>query len=53
MHLPTILAGLVYRETTGTVPQGTRMVEVVLEATASWGYNDGYADNLSLVFSQH
>lgn len=44
--------GLLYRETTGTVPQGARMAEVVLEATASWGYNDGYADNLSLVLSQ-
>ncbi len=44
--------GLLYRETTGTVPQGARMVEVTLDATWSWGNNDGYADNLSLVISQ-
>ena len=45
--------GLLYRETTGTVPQGTRQVEVTLDASWARGFNDGYADNLSLVISQH
>ena len=44
--------GLLYAETVGMVPQGTRQVEVTLEATWAGGYNDGYADNLSLVISQ-
>jgi hypothetical protein len=42
---------LIYTETTGTVPQGTRQVEVTLDAVWSTGYNDGYADNLSLVLT--
>ncbi len=44
--------GLIQQQTTGTVPQGTRQVEVTLDCTWSWGFNDGYADNLSLVISQ-
>ena len=44
--------GFVLEETMGTVPQGTRQVRVTLDATWSWGHNDGYADNLSLVISQ-
>jgi len=44
--------GLLYVETTGTVPQGTRQMEVTLDAIWDSGYNDGYADNLSLVISQ-
>lgn len=44
--------GLLYVETMGTVPQGTRQVEVTLEAIWDSGSNDGYADNLSLVISQ-
>ena len=43
---------LLYVEADGTVPQGTRQVKITLEAIWSGGYNDGYADNLSLVFSQ-
>lgn len=42
--------GLWYRSTSGTVPPGTRIIEVQLRMTKSHGdYNDGYADNLSLV----
>ncbi len=44
--------GLIYEEALGTVPQGTRQIELVLEASWAWGYNDGYADNLSLVITQ-
>ncbi|MEC7239644.1 MAG: alkaline phosphatase family protein [Myxococcota bacterium] len=44
--------GLLERETTGVVPQGTRLVEATLQMLHSSGYNDGYADNLSLVFSK-
>ena len=43
--------GLLCEETQGTVPQGTRQMEVVLTAKWSSGYNDGYADNLSVVFA--
>jgi len=41
---------LVFKTTSGTVPARTRKVEVVLEITRTSGsYNDGLADNLSLV----
>ena len=43
--------GLFYREAQGVVPQGTRQIEVILKATWASGYNDGYADNLSVIFS--
>lgn len=44
--------GLFLRNTTGTVPVGTRMIEVVQEMTRFTGTrNDGYADNLSLVLT--
>lgn len=42
--------GLLLRETNGVVPIGTRSIEVLLTMTRVDGsYNDGYADNLSLV----
>lgn len=44
--------GLLQRDTTGTVPVGTRSILVGLEMTRLAGsYNDGYADNLSLVLT--
>ena len=44
------LTGLLFRGTTGAVPVGTRSAEIVLDLTRIDGsYNDGYADNLSLV----
>jgi hypothetical protein len=43
--------GLLERSSTGTVPPGSREVVVTLAATRAEGYNDGYADNLSLVLS--
>ena len=44
------VTSLVSKTTSGTVPAKTRRVEVVLEMTRTSGsYNDGYADNLSLV----
>ena len=44
------LTGLLARSTTGIVPVGTRSVDILLTLTRVDGsYNDGYADNLSLV----
>lgn len=44
--------GLLLRDTTGFVPVGTRSIQVSLEMTRLAGsYNDGYADNLSLVLA--
>ncbi len=44
--------GLVLRTTNGPVPVGTRSIVVTLQMTRLQGiYNDGYADNLSLVLS--
>ncbi len=42
---------LLYRGSTNAVPAGTRRIQVVLSMTNESGfyYNDGYADNLSLV----
>ncbi|QMU78340.1 hypothetical protein GXW83_24160 [Streptacidiphilus sp. PB12-B1b] len=40
------------RAATGNLPVGTRSVQIVLSAVDSYGYNDGYADDLSLVLSQ-
>jgi PEP-CTERM motif len=46
------LTGLLFQETTGFVPVGTRSIGVTLSLTRFEGtYNDGYADNLSLVLT--
>ena len=46
------VTGLLQRSSTGAVPAGTRTVSVVLSLVRTEGTaNDGYADNLSLVFS--
>jgi hypothetical protein len=42
------VTSLIFRETSGVIPQGTRDIEFVLTATRLAGSdNDGYADNLS------
>ena len=42
--------GLLFRQETGLVPPGTRTIHVKLTMTRLNGtYNDGYADNLSLI----
>ncbi len=42
--------GLVLKTTTGTVPKGTRYIEVTLTMTKTdASYNDGSADNISLI----
>jgi uncharacterized protein YjbI with pentapeptide repeats len=44
--------GLLYRQTTGLVPASTRRISVDLQMTRLAGiYNDGYADNVSLVLT--
>jgi len=44
--------GLLWQETTGSVPVNTRSATIELLLTRTDGsYNDGYADNLSLVIS--
>lgn len=43
--------GMVSRAANGLIPPGTRTIEVVLSMPPSSGYNDGYADNLSLILS--
>jgi hypothetical protein len=46
------ITGLLERSTSGQVPLGTRNILVQLTATRLAGdYNDGYADNLSLVLT--
>jgi hypothetical protein len=46
------VTGLYLRTTTGSVPAGTRSIQVTLTMTRVTGdNNDGYADNLSLVLS--
>jgi hypothetical protein len=46
-------SGLLQRTTTGKVPVGTVKVTAVLRMTRDDGeYNDGYADNLSVVFQK-
>lgn len=41
---------LLFREISGLVPPGTRLIHVVLTMTRTdGGYDDGYADNLSLI----
>lgn len=45
-------SGLLLREASGLVPAGTRFAQVELQLSRFDGsYNDGYADNLSLVLS--
>ena len=44
--------GLLFRDLMGLVPAGTRSIDVTLTLTRDEGsYDDGYADNLSLVLS--
>ena len=45
----TNLLGLLRRSTSGHLPRGTRIVEIMLEAEVGEGSNDGYADNVSFV----
>lgn len=45
------LTGMLFRNTNGIVPSGTRTVEVILAMPPAGGYNDGYADNLSFVLN--
>ena len=46
------ITGLLFRETTGKVPIGSRAARIQLDLTRIDGtYNDGYADNLSLVLN--
>lgn len=46
------LTGLLFRETTGFVPVGTRTIDLTLDMRKFAGYaDDGYADNVSLVLS--
>jgi hypothetical protein len=46
------LTGLLFRETSGLIPVGARMVYLNLQMTRLAGsFNDGYADNLSLVLT--
>ncbi|HTQ13581.1 MAG TPA: calcium-binding protein [Rhizomicrobium sp.] len=43
---------LLYEEASGAIPGGTRFIKVELDATRTDGsYNDGYADNISLVLT--
>ena len=47
------LSGLLARSTTGVIPIGTRSVNLLLSIARTDGsYNDGYADNLSLILDQ-
>ncbi len=46
------VTGLLFRTTSGSVPAGTRTVDLLLTLTRAAGFsNDGYADNLSLVLT--
>lgn len=48
----TNITGLLFRENIGAIPTGTRLVKILLSMTrVTGGYNDGYADNLSLTVS--
>ncbi len=46
------LTGLLERTSTGSVPAGTRQIQVRVDAVRETGYNDGYADNLSLIITE-
>lgn len=43
------LTGMLSRSANGTIPPLTRTIEVVLSMPPTAGYNDGYADNLSMI----
>ncbi len=44
------VSGLLLKSSTGNVPTGTRFIDLILEFNRTSGsYNDGYADNLSLI----
>ncbi len=46
------LTGLLFRETTGFVPAGTRTIDLTLDMLKFTGFaDDGYADNVSLVLN--
>lgn len=46
------VTGLLFRSTSGSLPSGTRVIGLHLDATRLVGaYADGYADNLSLILS--
>ena len=45
------LTGFLERTATGLIPVGTRKIQVQIDAIRATGYNDGYADNLSLVIT--
>jgi len=46
------VTGLLFRDASGNVPTGTRQIELVLDMERRAGfYNDGYADDLSLVLT--
>jgi len=44
--------GLLFREATGEVPSAAVKAVVTLKASVASGYNDGYADNLSLIIGE-
>lgn len=47
------LTGLLFREISGAVPSLTRSLEIEIAMTRQGGsYNDGYADNLSLILRE-
>lgn len=46
------VTGLLSRRATGAVPSGTRRIGVRLTMTSAGGYNDGYADALTLVLTK-
>lgn len=49
----TNATGLLQRETEGSIPAATRKIEVQIQMTRLEGsYNDGYADNLSLLLTE-
>ena len=43
--------GIFFREEIGEVPPSSAYVRVILNAYLSYGYNDAYADNVSLILS--
>ncbi|SVE53998.1 uncharacterized protein METZ01_LOCUS506852, partial [marine metagenome] len=45
------ITALMEQTATGSVPMGTRKISVRIDAAWASGYNDGYADNLSLVLT--
>jgi hypothetical protein len=45
------LTGLIEKTTAGTVPKDARSATVTLDAIIGSGWNDGYADNISLILS--